>query len=138
MIMKDSLFSGVAGLVGDRRGTTVMVWALGGAALLVMTGLALDCARAEAVKHRLQSAADAAALVAARNAAAPFAERQVQARAFFDETIRDMALAGPVNFRLIETRHGHRVEATMTVNATLAGLVRAQDWTVRVASAARP
>ena len=48
MIQKNGLTSTVALLARDRRGAAVAGWAICGAAILGLTGAALDLARAEA------------------------------------------------------------------------------------------
>ena len=69
----------------NRNGNVAMMWALMGTALIGLLGLTVDFTRAVMVKTELQSAADSAVLVAARQASnVSMADRTAAARAFFD------------------------------------------------------
>jgi Flp pilus assembly protein TadG len=62
--MKQRIAAAVGGLWRDRSGVTAVLTALGAVVLLGFTGLAIDVVTWEVAQHKMQSAADAAALAA--------------------------------------------------------------------------
>ena len=120
----------------SRRGNVAMMWAFMGAVLIGLVGLTVDFTRAQAIRAQLQNAADGAALVAERNTMMNEAQRTAAARAFFDAEMGDYA-ADVSEFRVEDLGEvGHRVQAAIPMDLTLARLVRNEPWTIRVESQA--
>ena len=112
-----------------------MMWGLMGVVLLGMVGLSVDLTRAQALRTRLQNAADGAALVAERSSNLPMGDRTVAARAYFDAEMGDWAPGA--TFSLVELDSGgHRVNARLPMDVSLAKLIRDEPWTLAVASEA--
>lgn len=120
----------------SRSGNVAMMWGLMGAVLVGMVGLTVDFTRAQMIRTQLQNAADGAALVAERSYGLTLDERTAAARAFFDAELGNLA-EGDITFTLTDMGDvGHRVEAGMPVQLTLASLIRNEDWTINVQSEA--
>lgn len=122
--------------VKARNGNVAMLWALMGTVLVGLVGLTVDFARAQAIRVQMQNAVDGAALVAERAAVMTEEQRVAAARAFFDAEMGDLT-ADVTEFTVTDLGDvGHRVEAAMPIELTLARLVRNQPWTVRAESEA--
>ncbi|MDX2238755.1 MAG: Tad domain-containing protein [Hyphomonadaceae bacterium] len=125
--------SAPARFLRDRSGNVAMLWALMGATLLSLVGLATDFARAQTLRAEMQNAADGAALVAERSSTKPLADRTTAARAYFDQTLGSPGLTNDIQFEVFEeTNGGHRVDAQIDLELGLARLIRNTDWTIRV------
>lgn len=110
-----------------------MMWALMGAVLLGMVGLTVDFTRAQAIRNQMQNAADGAALAAARGDTATPAQREAAARSFFEAEMGEMA--DQTTLTIEEAPDGEIiVGAAIPMPVTLARLVNANDWTLRVRS----
>jgi Flp pilus assembly protein TadG len=115
----------------DRGGNVAMMWALMGAVLVGLIGISVDFTRAQMIRAQMQNAADGAALVAERSANLTMAERTAAAQAFFDAEMGD--LAEQANFTVIELADGgHRVEADMPMDVSLARIISDEPWTIAV------
>lgn len=120
----------------NRNGNVAMMWALMGTALIGLLGLTVDFTRAVMVKTELQSAADSAVLVAARQASnVSMADRTAAARAFFDAEAPSYAGTATVTLTDIGN-NGYRLRATAPMSTSLARLITNRDWTVGVDSEA--
>ncbi len=112
-----------------------MLWAIMGATLVGLLGLSVDFTRAQALRVKLQNAADGAVLVAERLSNRPIADRTSAAQAFFNAEMGDFA--DDVEFSVVALDDGgHRVTARMPMDLSLAKLVRNEPWYVRVNSEA--
>jgi len=107
-------------LSGDERGTVAMIFALCLFALVMLLGLAIDIGRAIHTKTKLASAADAAALAAAKSLhdnKMTTGEIQALARRFFDTNLGG---SGQPNFGSISDFQVlvDRDKSTVTISAT--------------------
>ena len=120
----------------NRNGNVAMMWALMGTALIGLLGLTVDFTRAVMVRTELQSAADSAVLVAARQAAnVSMEDRTAAARAFFDAEAPSYAGTATVTLTDIGN-NGYRLRATAPMATSISRLITNQDWTVGVNSEA--
>ena len=119
-----------------RNGNVAMMWALMGTVLIGLLGLTIDFTRGVMVKTELQSAADSAVLVAARQTSnMTMAQRTAQARAFFDAEAPAYAQTATVTLTDIGN-NGFRLRATAPMPTSLAQLITNRDWTIGVDSEA--
>lgn len=120
----------------DRRGNVAMMWALMGAAVLGLMGIAVDFTRAQMIDAQLQNAADGAALAAARLPAdVTFSERTAAARAYFDAEAGDLAQG--VTFAMQDLGEaGYRVNVSTHMDGSLSSLVSNLPWAIGVQSEA--
>lgn len=119
-----------------RGGNVAMMWALMGTVLVGLLGLTVDFTRGVMVRNELQSAADSAVLVAARQPAnMTMADRTAQARAFFDAEAPQYATSARITLTDIGN-NGYRLHATAPLPTSLAQLVTQRDWEVGVDSEA--
>jgi len=120
----------------DRAGNVAMMWALMGTVLIGLVGLTVDFTRAQSIRSAMQNAADGAALVAERSSNLSIAARTEAARAFFDAEVGDMV--SNVTFNVQELPDGgHRVDASMPMPMSLAGIISNEPWTLAVAAEAQ-
>ncbi len=82
-------------LLGDRRGNIAVLFGLCLLPMVGIVGLAVDTARAFAVRSQLQQALDAAALAGGRLFATPDRDSQIQG--YFDANIRDVRYGATVS-----------------------------------------
>lgn len=131
--------SAALGRFGRARGGNVaMLWALGGAIIVGLIGLSIDFARAQALRSQMQNAADAAALVAERSSNLPLDERTAAARAYFDATLGNQAMADNLTFTVSQLETGgHRVSAAMDLDLGLSRLISPEGWRVAVQAEAQ-
>ncbi len=112
-----------------------MMWALMGAMLIGLVGLTVDFTRAQTLRVQLQNAVDGAALAAARGDTMTEAQRFEAARAYFDAELG--AAADSATLTIHDTGLNQvEVTASMPMPLTLARIVRAENWNLRVSSEA--
>ncbi|RKZ62232.1 MAG: hypothetical protein DRQ44_11150 [Gammaproteobacteria bacterium] len=120
-----------------QRGAVVVILAVGMAALLAVTGLALDSGNLFLNKSKLQNAADASALsagVALNSAGGNYQKAVASAKARFVSV-----LATEGNQKLQEAYNSNEITLTVTTSPTLSPFVGSNaddDWYVRVAVSA--
>lgn len=100
-------------LMGDRRGNIAVLTGLCLLPVVGIVGLAVDTARAYAVRTQLQQALDAAALAGGRLFSTP--DRDAQIQGYFDANMRDMRYGATVSPLTI---NADPVTGTLTVTAT--------------------
>lgn len=118
----------------SRAGNVAMMWAVMGAILVGLIGIAVDFTRAQMLRARMQNAVDGAALAAARGDTMTSAEREASARAYFDAEMGDMAGLATVHIADIEGTNQVTVSASMPMELSMARLVREEDWILAVDS----
>ncbi len=104
----------------DRRGNFGIYFAIVSIPLLAAAGIGLDYTNATRVRSELQQAADAAALVAARETTMTAAQRKVLARKFFDANSDSFTLK---NFKVTITSEGAQVDLTARIKTNLMGVI---------------
>lgn len=119
----------------DKRGNVAMMWGLMGTALVGLVGLTVDFTRAQMLRTQLQNAADGAVLVAERSAALSPTDREAAAQAYFAAEMGDLAPQATMTLAALDGG-GHRADAYMPMDVSLAGLIRNEPWTVHVSSEA--
>ncbi len=117
----------------DRRGGVAIIFALTLVPILGMTGAAVDYANATASRARIGQAADAAALAAAKMTNATQAERARVARQVFDANVGNAEVRN-INFRLIDTPAGVRVEASGDVGTLFLPVIGINSTNIGVAA----
>ena len=105
-------------LLGCHRGSVAAIFALSLLPALLAIGLAVDTARAYAVKSRLQQALDAAALAVGSSTGTP-AELQALAQKFFDANFSRADLASASTIAIAVNGDTITASGTATVNTTL-------------------
>jgi hypothetical protein len=124
-------------LLKSTTGNVAIIWAFCGTMIVGLAGGALDFARSQTLRSHLQSAADAAALVAERSARLPLADREARALAMFQENFVAPGMTYNLDFRLVELNPGHRVEADIMMETGISRFMGAPSWRIGVASEAR-
>ncbi len=115
----------------DRGGNVAMMWALMAAVLVGLVGLTVDFTRAQQLRAQLQNAADGAALVAERTSNMSMEARTAAARAFFDAEMGNDATS--VSFTVVQLDEGgHRVDASMPMELSLARIIQDGPWNIHV------
>lgn len=120
-------------LTSDRRGSVALIFALALLPLCMAVGLAVDTARAYAVKSKLSQALDAAAL-AVGSSSGTAAELQALGQKFFDANFHDTGLDAAASFTV--TVNGEIVSASGSaqVDTTLMQMVGVDSITVSESS----
>jgi len=117
----------------SESGNVAMMWALMGAVLIGLVGLAVDFTRAQTMRAQLQNAVDGAALAAARGDTMSEAERESAARAYFDSEMGEHASTATVTVADLGGNQV-RVAASMPMRLGLARIVTNRDWVLDVNS----
>lgn len=126
----------IKSFAGDRRGNIAMMWAAMGAVLIGLVGVTVDFTRAQMLRAQMQNAVDGAALVAERSSNLSIAQRTAAARAFFDAEMGEPGAAA--TFNVVQMADGgHRVEADLPLDLSLARLVNNSNWNVHVEAEAQ-
>lgn len=108
-------------LLRDERGGVAVIFAVTLIPMLLAIGLAVDTARAYAVKSRLQQALDAAAL-AVGSSTGTAAEMQALAQKFFDANFRADGLATASSIQVTVNGDTIVADGAATVDSTLMAL----------------
>jgi Flp pilus assembly protein TadG len=118
-------------LFTSRRGNVTILFAFAAVALIIAIGMGIDMWRAYAVKARLQSAVDAAALAIASTDQANFtkAELKTRAQAFFTANYPASALGTPGKAKLTfgTTDNIINITATATVPTTFMQIAKVKS-----------
>lgn len=107
-------------LLADRQGNFAIYAAIVSVPLLAAAGIGFDYTNATRVRSELQQAADAAALVAARETTMTAAQRKALARKFFDSNSDGYTLK---SFVVTITSEGAKIDLTARIKTNLMGVV---------------
>ena len=113
-----SLIHSIRALCACNRGSVAAIFALSLLPALLAVGLAVDTARAYAVKSRLQQALDAAALAVGSSTGTP-AELQALAQKFFDANFTPADLARSSSITVAVNGDNIVASGSATLNTTL-------------------
>ncbi|MFN0264540.1 pilus assembly protein TadG-related protein [Tepidamorphus sp. 3E244] len=118
----------------DRAGAAAIIFALALIPMLGSVGVAVDYSRANSLRAKLQSGADAAALAAGKNQSGSEAERRVIANEVFAANATQLKFtdAYKLTYKDVDDGAASRVDVSAKVPTTISGLLGINEITVNV------
>ncbi len=109
----------------SEEAATALIFGITCIPLLAIAGVAMDYSRATSTRNQLQTAADAAALAAAKKPYATLAERQQIAEDVFKANVTSLKFASSysLNFTEFGNGQGARLDVSSSIDTTVSGLL---------------